>query len=60
MDKPSHWVTFLIYIFSLSIILHSKNAGLFEPNFGSDMAKPKRWVKNVIKKFNPMAGFIHI
>jgi len=24
------------------------------------MDKPKRWVKNVIKKFNPMAGFVHI
>jgi len=60
MDKPSHWITFLNYIFSLSIILHSKNAGLFEPNFGSNMDKPKRWVKNVIKKCNPMAGFINI
>jgi len=24
------------------------------------MDKPKRWVKNVIKKCNPMAGFVHI
>jgi len=41
-------------------ILHSKNAGLFQPNFGSNMDKPKGWVKNVIKKCNPMAGFVHI
>jgi len=24
------------------------------------MDKPKRWVKNVIKKNNPMAGYVHI
>jgi len=24
------------------------------------MDKPKRWVKNVITFFNPMAGFVHI
>jgi len=27
-----------------------KNAGLFQPKFGSNMDKPKCWVKNVIKK----------
>jgi len=26
------------------------NAGLFQPKFGSNMDKPKCWVKNVIKK----------
>jgi len=25
-----------------------KNAGLFEPKFGSNMDKPKCWVKNAI------------
>jgi len=25
-----------------------KNAGLFQPKFGSNMDKPKCWVKNVI------------
>jgi len=25
-----------------------KNAGLFQPKFGSNMDKPKRWVKNAI------------
>jgi len=24
------------------------------------MDKPKHWVKNEIKKCNPMAGFVHI
>jgi len=24
------------------------------------MDKPKHWVKNVMEKFNPMAGFVHI
>jgi len=32
------------------ILIHSKNAGLFHPKFGSNMDKPKRWVKNVIEK----------
>jgi len=25
-----------------------KNAGLFQPKFGSNMDKPKCWVKNVV------------
>jgi len=25
----------------------------------TNMDKPKRWVKNVTKKCNPMAGFVH-
>jgi len=29
-------------------------------NFGSNMDKLKRWVKNELKKINPMAGFVHI
>jgi len=28
--------------------LHSNNAGLFQIKFGSNMDKPKCWVKNVI------------
>jgi len=24
------------------------------------MDKPKRWIKNVIKKINPVAGYVHI
>jgi len=27
-----------------------KNAGLFQSKFGSNMDKPKYWVKNVIQK----------
>jgi len=27
-----------------------KNAGLFQPKFGSNMVKPKCWVQNVKKK----------
>jgi len=27
-----------------------KNAGLFQPKFGSNMDKPQCWVKNAIKK----------
>jgi len=27
----------------------TQNAGLFQPKFGSNMDKPKCWVKNVIK-----------
>jgi len=27
-----------------------KNAGLFQPKFGSNMDKPKFWVKNLIEK----------
>jgi len=33
----------------LSLLPHSKNAGLFQPKFGSNMDKPKCWVKNAIK-----------
>jgi len=34
-----------------------KNAGLFEPKFGSSMDKPKCWVKNVFSNFNPTVKF---
>jgi len=34
----------VVYIHTLN------NAGLFQPKFGSNMDKPKCWVKNVIKK----------
>jgi len=30
--------------------IHSKNAGMFQTKFGSNMDKPKCWIKNVIKK----------
>jgi len=31
------------------VLEHSKNAGLFQPKFGSNMDKSKCWVKNAIK-----------
>jgi len=31
-----------------------KNAGLFQPKFGSNMDKPKCWVKNLILKNVPL------
>jgi len=34
----------------LTINYTLKNAGLFQPKFGSNMDKPKCWVKNAIKK----------
>jgi len=49
-----------------------KNAGLFQPKFGSNVDKPKCWVKNVHLKlkfevglilnyiFNPTFGFVQI
>jgi len=30
--------------------VYTKNAGLFQPKFGSNMDNPKCWVKNVIQK----------
>jgi len=34
------------------MIYHTlKNVGLFQPKFGSNMDKPKCWVKNVFQKF---------
>jgi len=35
---------------TISIKLTLKNTGLFQPKFGSNMGKPKCWVKNIIKK----------
>jgi len=32
------------------VCVYSKNAGLFQPKFGSNMGKPKFGVKNAIKK----------
>jgi len=37
-------LTFLLYSLTL------KNAGLFQPKFGSNIDKLKCWVKNAIKK----------
>jgi len=31
---------------------YTKNAGLFQPKFGSNIDKPKCWVKNVTFTFN--------
>jgi len=36
----------MIYILSVTI---TKNAGLFQPKFGSNIDQPKCWVKNVIQ-----------
>jgi len=55
MSLPKH--TRIDLVFYYLFFFHSKNAGLFNPNFGSNMDKPKRWVKNVFKKYNPMVGF---
>jgi len=41
--------TFLFFYSSLNISL--KNAGLFQPKFGSNMNQPKCWIEDVIKKF---------
>jgi len=35
-----------IFVYTLN------NAGLLEPKFGSNMDKPKCWVKNVISNFH--------
>jgi len=40
----------------LGLSIHSKNAGLFLPNFGSNMDKHKRWVKNVNKNVTQWLG----
>jgi len=41
-------------IFPDMILLHLKK------KYASKMDKPKHWVKKVILKFNPMAGFVHV
>jgi len=37
-----------------------KNAGLFQPKFGSIMDKPSNWVNILNYIFNPKFGFVHI
>jgi len=37
-----------------------KMLGYYNPTLGQIVDKPKRWVKNVIKKCNLMAGLVHI
>jgi len=37
-----------LVFFADYLISPLKNAGLFQPKFGSNMDKPKCWVKNVI------------
>jgi len=37
-----------IYVYIRVYIYTLKNAGMFQPKFGSNMDKPKCWVKNVI------------
>jgi len=48
----------LIYLFIYFNI--SKNAGLFQLMFGSNMGDPNCWVSKWIKTFKPMVGFVHI
>jgi len=36
---------------------YRKNAGLFQPKFGSNMDKPKCWVKNAIQIVIPTSTF---
>jgi len=63
MDKPKYWVKNII-----KIVTQWLGLSIFDLNFGSNMEKPKywvkngqtQWVKNLIKKCNPMAGFVHI
>jgi len=42
------YIELLISITPTYYTLKKKNAGLFYPNFGSSMDKPKHWVKNII------------
>jgi len=37
-----------------------KMLGCFNPTLGQIWTNPNVGLKNVIKKFNPMAGFVHI
>jgi len=42
-------------------ITHSKKkAGVFQPKFGSNMDKPKCWVKNAIKKIPLFLSWVKI
>jgi len=42
------WKKVAALAYCINIGIHSKkNAGLFQPKFGSNMDKPKCWVKNV-------------
>jgi len=36
--------------FSLPMAFFKKNAGLFQPKFGSNVDKPKCWVETALKK----------
>jgi len=55
-----------IYIVFQGIVKNiprSKNAGLFQPKFGSNIDKPSNWVNLddiLIDIFNPKFGFVHI
>jgi len=44
------FVCVCVGLYTVYIYIHSKNAGLIQPKFGSNMDKPKCWVKNIIKK----------
>jgi len=46
------------FFFFLSFTL--KVLGCFNPTLGQIWTNPNVGLKNVIKKFNPMAGFVHI
>jgi len=46
--------------FTESQLRSKKNAWLFQPNLGSNMDKPRHWVKFLHDIFNPTFGFVHI
>jgi len=51
VDKFCTGIFFFFWLFSIyqpSTTYTLKNAGLFQPKFGTNMDKPKCWVKNVI------------
>jgi len=57
LNCKKYFTIFLFYcsIDQINATLHSEqitqnNAGLFEPKFGSNMDKPKCWVKNCNSK----------
>jgi len=48
LKQPS--ITRYVHLKHVRTNMHSKNAGLFQPKFGSNMDQTKCWVKNVIEK----------
>jgi len=58
--ENSALITGINYILKYRMFTHSKNAGLFQPKFGSDIDKPNNWVNILNDIFNPTFGFVHI